>query len=110
MIILLTPILIPLYLQVDTIRTIAATAVISVTLSAAAILFVVCIRKRGKKAHTKRDLVAEYLYPDNDKIEAAVKERLYHHLATVDPYFSILLEKRKKDRSVLNIRMFVKAR
>lgn len=95
-IILVTPILTTLYLQVESIRNLASTVVVTVALLALSILLIIFIRYHGKQKHQKRDFVAEYLYPNNNKIERTEKDRLYVFLGSIDNSFSILYEQKEQ--------------
>ncbi|WP_312430697.1 hypothetical protein [Lacrimispora sp.] len=89
-IILISPFLFSLYMQIDVIRTLSTTTVVFIILFALSNFVIVFIRLMGKRIHSKRNEVAAFLY--SDKLDESTKKRYYKKLASIDDTFHILIE------------------
>ena len=89
-IILVSPLLFYLYMQIAAIRSLSATTIIIVILFALSNYIIVFVRYNGKTVYSKRETTAEFLY--SDQIDNVTKRRFYEKLAQADKAFSILLE------------------
>lgn len=92
-IILLSPVLLMLYLQVEMIRKLSTTAIVLVCLFSLANLMIVLSRFYGKKVHSKRKKAEEYLYPSDSHFDMLTKKRFYKTLAAKNSSLNVLVEK-----------------
>jgi hypothetical protein len=89
-IILISPFLFSLYMQIDVIRTLSSTTVVFIILFALSNFIIVFVRFMGKRVHSKRNETAAFLY--SDKLDKSTKQRLYKKLSSMNESFHVLID------------------
>lgn len=95
-IILMAPIIIPLYIISDSIKSLSTTAIILITLIALSNLFIILIRKAAKdKYDIKREWVKKYF---KDNLNKEIKKIILEKLNSINPGIKEILEDTDNDK------------
>ena len=90
-IILISPILLTAYLQLEVIRKLTTTAVVALALLAISNLLLIYTRYFGIHSFSKKEIVENMLLPTDNTIDKLTKQRIYRKLASKDTSLQILV-------------------
>lgn len=91
-IILISPLLLTAYLQLEVIRKLTTTIIVALALLAISNLIVIYTRYLGKPSFSKKGIVENMLLPSDSTIDKLTKKRIYTKLASKDTSLQILLD------------------